>query len=139
MFVTTHLPHGFEIRMNSLLDNVDRGIAVLSAFLERNDADRHLFPLSLLAREALNNAIIHGNGQDAEKLVLFRVSLCGQGFRLEVADQGPGFDWRQRLDARSDVMQESGRGHEIFRLYASAVRYNESGTHLILDYAGDPA
>lgn len=139
MFVTTHLPHGFEIRMSSVLENVDRGIAVLSAFLEKNDASHHLFPLSLLAREALNNAIIHGNGQDAEKLVLFRVSLVEPGFRLEVADQGPGFDWRKRLDARSDVIQESGRGHEIFRFYASAVRYNERGTHLTLDYTGDPA
>ncbi|NCD24842.1 MAG: ATP-binding protein [Deltaproteobacteria bacterium] len=139
MFVTTHLPRGFEVRMNSTLENVDRAIAVLRTFLEKNAADRHLFPLSLLAREALNNAVIHGNGLNAEKLVLFRVSRRGQDFRLEIADQGPGFDWRAHLGARSDISRENGRGHEIFRIYASAIGYNEHGTRVTLDYAGEQA
>lgn len=138
MFATTHHPQGFEILMSSNLENVDRGIAVLRAFLEKNDADRHLFPLSLLAREALNNAMIHGNDLDCEKQVMFRVVRRDQGFRLEVIDQGSGFDWRKRLHAQSDITQESGRGHEIFRFYASKVRYDERGTHLTLDYTGDP-
>ncbi len=139
MFEPTPLPHGLEIRMNSELENVDHAMTALRALLEQSEAGQHFFPLSLLAREALNNAMIHGNGLDPEKEVLFRVSLRSQGFRLEVTDQGPGFDWRKRLGSRSDIMQESGRGHEIFHFYASAVSYNEPGTHIILDYIGEHA
>lgn len=137
MFSETPLAHGFEIHMTSELKNVDRSITVLRKFLKRNHADQHLFPLSLLTREALNNAMIHGNGLDPAKLVAFRILMLGGGFRLEVNDEGMGFDWRKHIDTRSRVTQESGRGHEIYHVYASQVRYNEPGTQLILDYSGD--
>jgi serine/threonine-protein kinase RsbW len=44
-------------------------------------------------REALNNAVLHGNRMDAHKLVHVRCRCApGKGVSLIVSDQGKGFD-----------------------------------------------
>ena len=55
------------------------------------------FAVELVAREALNNAVIHGNAGDEKKRVTFELR-CGKEkwVRLSVSDQGPGFRWRNR-------------------------------------------
>src|ERR1700732_3430184 len=51
--------------------------------------------VELALREALGNAVVHGNRLDARKLVHVR-SRCkvGEGISLIVSDQGQGFDPR---------------------------------------------
>lgn len=50
------------------------------------------FAVELALREALSNAVIHGNGMDAHRSV--EVCRCeeGKGLWLTVQDQGNGFD-----------------------------------------------
>ena len=49
--------------------------------------------VQLALREALNNAVVHGNRLDARKLVHVRVHCrVGKGISLIVSDQGQGFD-----------------------------------------------
>lgn len=136
MFEYTALDQGFTLRMSSDLHNVDRCIARIRGFLEDRDEPEHLFPLSLLAREALNNAMIHGNRLDPTKSVVFTLQAREKGFNVGVEDQGPGFAWEEKLQTKSDVTAERGRGHEIYRNYAHAVRYNTRGNALTLEYRG---
>lgn len=136
MFNLTPLAQGFALEMDSRLENVDRCVERIRLFLKERGAESHLFSLSLLAREALNNAVIHGNRMDPGKTVRFRLLEREGGFDLEIEDDGPGFDWRQRLQARSKTDDVSGRGHEIFRNYAQAVRYNREGNAMTLEYRG---
>jgi serine/threonine-protein kinase RsbW len=136
VFEFTPLDQGFALRMSSDLHNVDRCISRIRIFLEERDGAEHLFPLSLLAREALNNAMIHGNGLDAAKTVRFRLVAREDGFDMDVEDQGPGFAWQEKLHAISDVTADRGRGHEIYRNFARAVRYNATGNALTLEYRG---
>ena len=42
------------------LVNVDRICSEISAWLLEKDLSKHIFPLEMLTREAINNAIIHG-------------------------------------------------------------------------------
>lgn len=136
MFEFTALNHGFDLRMSTDLLNVDRCIDRMRLFLEERGGSEHLFALSLLAREALNNAMIHGNARSADKAVFFRLRVREGGVDLEIEDEGPGFPWAEHLQAISDVDAERGRGHEIFRHYARAVRYNAKGNALVLEYRG---
>lgn len=136
MFTLALLDRGFTLEMDTGLENVDRCVERIRLFLEDKDGEEHLFPLSLLAREALNNAMIHGNGMDPGKRVRFRLLEREGGFDLEIEDDGPGFDWRARMRARSRAEDVSGRGHEIFRNYARAVRYNDAGNALTIEYRG---
>lgn len=136
MFTHTPLAQGFALLMDTRLENVDRCVERIRLFLEERKGQEHLFPLSLLAREALNNAMIHGNRMDCAKTVRFGLLARQGGFDLEIEDEGPGFDWRARMQARSLAEDESGRGHEIFRSYASAVRYNPKGNAMTIEYRG---
>ncbi|MGB9433371.1 MAG: ATP-binding protein [Candidatus Acidiferrum sp.] len=51
------------------------------------------FAVELAIREALNNAVVHGNAMDPNKLVEVRCRCeRGKGVWLTVKDQGNGFD-----------------------------------------------
>src|SRR5258707_10748040 len=53
--------------------------------------EEHAVQLAL--REALNNAVVHGNRLDAHKLVHVRCRCkVGKGISITVSDQGQGFD-----------------------------------------------
>lgn len=134
MFQCTRLHDGFDVRMSANLSNVDLAMNQLQTFLgEKGQAD-HLFALTLLAREGLNNAMIHGNKLNPSTSVIFRITICDDGFDLYIEDEGEGFPWQEFLNTGSDIERESGRGHEIYRSYARAVRYNAKGNALTLEY-----
>ena len=133
----TPLHHGFALEMATDLSNVDLCVEHIRLFLEERGEQGHLFAVSLLAREALNNAMIHGNRLEPSRRVFFRLTAMDGGCDLEVEDQGPGFDWRSRLQASSGVEDVRGRGHEIYRNFARSVRYNDRGNALRLEYRGD--
>jgi serine/threonine-protein kinase RsbW len=137
MFDIKPLHDGFVLEMNTDLLNVDRCVEQIREFLEQRKASDHLFALSLLAREALNNAMIHGNGKDPDKRVRFRFQAQEGGFDLEVGDEGPGFDWQCHVQTCTGVEDVRGRGHEIYRNYARNVRYNERGNVITLEYRGN--
>lgn len=136
MFQATRDQHGFSALMSTNLANVDRCIAHIRVFLTAGEKDPRLFPLTLLAREALNNAMVHGNKLAPDKQVTFHFRVNGNTFTLEIEDQGPGFDWQRHVGSTSAVEEESGRGHEIYRHFAKSLRYNDRGNILTLEYEG---
>ena len=133
----TPLDNGFALEMDTDLGNVDLCVERIRLFLEERGSHEDLFAVALLAREALNNAMIHGNGLDPSRMVFFRLSAEDGGYDLDVEDQGQGFDWRSRLQASSSVDDVRGRGHEIYRNFARAVRYNDRGNAVRLEYRGN--
>src|ERR1700741_4906558 len=79
--------------------------------------EEHAVELAL--REALNNAVVHGNRLDVHKLV----HVCcrckvGQGISLTVSDEGQGFDPSALPDPLSvDKLEaEHGRGLHLMKL-----------------------
>ena len=100
-------------------------------------ATRHLqdmeFAVEILARECLNNAILHGNQGVANARVNFGMRIGKKLIRLRVTDQGPGFDWRSvvrhGLPAESAV---DGRGLTLTSLYAWRIAFNGRGNQVTL-------
>ncbi|MDY0274990.1 MAG: ATP-binding protein [Desulfomicrobium sp.] len=136
MFQVTQDTCSFSVTMTTELTNVDKCIEQLKQFLKTTNQQHTFFHVALLAREALNNAMVHGNRFQSEKKVFFHV--CGEEdtIILQIEDQGPGFDWKKHLDFKSRVEAESGRGQEIFRLLARKITYNDCGNILTLEYEG---
>src|SRR5580692_9349592 len=69
--------------------------------------------VELALREALNNAVVHGNRLDAHKLVHVRCRCkVGEGVSITVSDQGEGFDPNAVPDPLSveKLQSEHGRG-----------------------------
>ena len=100
--------------------------------LQANDLGEVCFGVELLARECLNNAVIHGNRKDADNSIRVCLWLGRKWIRLEVSDEGPGFDWRGTRQKRMDTGASSGRGLHLYALYAERVRFNRRGNRITL-------
>jgi serine/threonine-protein kinase RsbW len=92
--------------------------------LERH---RDCFAAELLLREALTNAVVHGSHGDPAKSVRCAVRMKGRRLIIFVGDDGGGFDWRAARGREAATSACSGRGMEIFRKYATRVRFSDKG------------
>jgi serine/threonine-protein kinase RsbW len=84
--------------------------------------------------EALSNAILRGNREDACKLVAVRARFDARGVELEVRDEGPGFDldasFRDPTDPRN-VQREDGRGLFLMRALMDRVERFDDGGNVV--------
>ncbi len=103
---------------------------------------RDVFGVHLAMEEALVNAITHGNGLDADKHVQVRCQISPAMIRIEIRDEGDGFNPSTIPDPRDPDRLESpgGRGVMLMRAFMSRVEYNTRGNCVILekDRAKDP-
>ncbi len=79
--------------------------------------------------EAVNNAIIHGNGLDPEKPVTIDVSATAHKATIIIRDAGQGFNPNNVPDPRlpENLMREGGRGVFLIRHLADDVEFVVSG------------
>jgi serine/threonine-protein kinase RsbW len=90
------------------------------------------FAAELLLREALTNAVVHGCGMSQERTASVAIRVRTDRVTIAIDDRGPGFDWRSMIASVADNYDESGRGAEIYRTFASLVRFNGKGNKVIL-------
>ena len=89
--------------------------------------------VELALREALNNAVVHGNRLDARKLVHARCRCkVGEGISLVVSDQGQGFDPSAVPDPLSadNLEAEHGRGIHLLKLAMDEVWFEQRGAEV---------
>ena len=85
------------------------------------------FDIALAVREALTNAVIHGNEHHPERMVSLRSRPDAQagGLVVTVGDEGPGFD-PASLPPPEDPLSERGRGLPLIRRFAQELRVDGS-------------
>jgi serine/threonine-protein kinase RsbW len=89
--------------------------------------------VQLALQEALNNAVVHGNGMDARKLVHVRCRCeLGKGVSLVVSDQGQGFDPNEVPDPLivENLKAEHGRGIYLMKQAMDKVAFERGGTEV---------
>ena len=89
--------------------------------------------VELALREALNNAVIHGNGMDARKLVHVQCRCeLGNGVFIIVTDQGQGFDPNAVPDpsAAEKLEAEHGRGIYLMKSAMDEVSFERGGSEV---------
>jgi serine/threonine-protein kinase RsbW len=89
--------------------------------------------VELALREALSNAVIHGNGMDAHKLVRIRCRCeLGKGVSIIVTDSGQGFDPNAVPDllAVERLGADHGRGIHLMKLAMDEVSFERGGTEV---------
>ncbi len=86
--------------------------------------------------EAVNNAIEHGNAGDISKQVTIVLTRIEGGIRIEVTDQGGGFNPDCVADPTDpeNLLSESGRGLLILEHLMDEVdvTHGPTGTHVVL-------
>jgi serine/threonine-protein kinase RsbW len=82
--------------------------------------------------EAVNNAILHGNKGDINKMVTVNMSADGNVLDITVTDEGEGFEYSNLPDPTDPKNIENlhGRGVFLMRRLADAIEYNSSGNEV---------
>jgi serine/threonine-protein kinase RsbW len=126
----------------SRFENIELVQAVVDDLLVRlelGEEDRHW--IGLAVREAVANAIKHGNGGDPEKQVEVEVRLEGDEVVVSVRDEGTGFDPGSVANplAPENLLRPGGRGIFYMKSLMDNVEYrfgpevgNHGGTEVVL-------
>lgn len=117
----------FHLRIGSRFENIDLVQVVLNDSLLQlglDDDARHWIDLAV--REAVANAIKHGNRQQPDKQVHVDFALEGEELVIRILDQGEGFDASGLQDPLSpeNLLRPSGRGIFYMRSFMDQVEYN---------------
>jgi serine/threonine-protein kinase RsbW len=85
--------------------------------------------VEIALREALANAIIHGNHEDPGKHVHVRCCCEPSEISLAIKDEGPGFDVDRISDptAPGNTGSAHGRGIYLMKALMDEVRFEEGG------------
>lgn len=85
--------------------------------------------VSVAALQAVENAIVHGNGSDAGKKVTVTLGNCRGGVFVEVCDEGDGFD-----ASRYGSLDAEGQGIFIMKSLSDRMTYTDEGRRVRLEF-----
>lgn len=96
---------------------------------------RDVFAVRLSFEEGLANAIKHGNQLDESKLVHITGRIDGSRVRIEIQDQGAGFEPSDVPDPTQEefIERPSGRGLLLMRVYMDHCEFADGGRCLIME------
>lgn len=112
---------------------------IIDALLGRLEAEHwnshEVFGVHLAVEEALDNAIKHGNKEDPSKSVRVKVQTTADQLRVEIVDEGPGFDPGQVPDPTSPerLNKPHGRGMMLIHSFMTHVEYKGRGNELVME------
>lgn len=116
------------------LPSIPHSVVELEAFIQqmagKYKIDNEKYPNILISlTEAVNNAIIHGNNQDASKFVDIRLHKTNKGISISVSDEGDGFNPKNIPDPTLEENLEccGGRGVFLIQQLSDDVSYKDNG------------
>lgn len=124
-----------EISIQSNLDNLSYVEKLVDEISEQCILSSDIYGKILIATvEAVNNAIVHGNKLDINKLVNVCVQICDTSIHIYVKDQGSGFNFDDVPDPTTPENLEniSGRGVFLMKNLADKINFNSNGSHVEL-------
>ena len=113
--------------ISSRLDQIEPTLEKLAGFYGDlgfdQDSSEHI---ELALREALANAILHGNKRSGQKKVGIEAALLDRELAIRIFDQGQGFDPAQVPDPRApeNLLKPSGRGILLMKSYMDRVEFH---------------
>ncbi len=127
-----------EITISSRFENIEL-VQVIAEHLCENagvDEDGSHW-IGMAVREAVANAIKHGNKLDVRKKVHAQFDLQGLELAIRISDEGDGFDPSKVSDPLNpqNLMKTSGRGIFYMRTFMDEVHYTFApggGTSLVM-------
>ena len=112
--------------MPSRIDTVATAAALVAEFLSRSGiTEDAAFGIDMAVREAVTNAVVHGNRQDENKTVDVTLKSSPDAVEISVHDQGPGFNPEEVPDPTADenILKASGRGIFFMRSFMDEVNW----------------
>ncbi len=112
-----------EIRLVDLVHVASEKMAEMAG-LEADDA----LNVALAVREAVINAMLHGNNEDPNLRVGLTITAGPDAFTATVTDQGTGFNPNETPDPTEEdnLLNASGRGLLLIRAFVDEVEFKNS-------------
>lgn len=113
-----------ELSLPSRIETVAAAAAAVAEFVGRSGvSDDAAFGIDMAVREAVTNAVLHGNRQDDNKTVELVLKSSPDAVEISVHDQGPGFNPEDVPDptATENLLKTSGRGIFFMRTFMDEV------------------
>ncbi len=116
-------------------------IAMLEVFVEKLVHKYQLRPdlygnILVSLTEAVNNAIIHGNDGDRNKLVRVQMNKDGNNITFKVSDEGRGFDMSHVPDPTrpENIHNCGGRGVFLMRELCDDIEFHNNGSTVEMQF-----
>ena len=124
------------VQVPSSIDCIEEAVSVITrhCLAGATAAPREHFRLQVALSEALANAIVRGNREDASKRVYVQADLGPDRIFLNVTDEGDGFDPATVPDATSPegIEQDGGRGLFLIHCMVDDVHFNAQGNSICM-------
>ena len=123
-----------ELTLPSRIEAVNEAAAALARVLgDLGVSEQLVFGIDMAVREAVTNAVLHGNKQDDSKQVRVAIKSSPAEIEISVHDEGAGFNPAEVPDptATENIMKTSGRGIFFMRNFVDEVEWlnpTEGGT-----------
>jgi len=117
-----------ELRFPSRIEAVEEAAQAVSEFLTRAGVGEDLaFGIDMAVREAVTNAVLHGNKLDETKFADVSLKIISGAFEITVHDQGTGFDSSSIPDPTEgeNILKTSGRGIFFMRNMMDEVEWSQ--------------
>ena len=123
--------------MESTLESVNKAEETAAQFAQQAGFDEDVRDgITMAVREAMINAVLHGNAYDPSKRVNLSFEQSGRELIITIGDEGKGLEPEQVPDplAPENLMKQSGRGIFLIRAFMDEVRFRklEPGTEITL-------
>lgn len=115
-----------EILLPSVLDSVEKAAAQAAEFAKQAGLDEGaLFGIDMAVREAVANAVKHGNKLDEAKNIELTFSNSPESFEITVRDFGSGFAVDEVADCtrEENLLKACGRGILFMRSFMDEVEW----------------
>ena len=116
-----------DLKFPSRIEAVAEAAAAVSDFMKSLGLSEDVaFGVDMAVREAITNAVVHGNKLDAAKVVELRLRNTPEAFEITVHDQGTGFNPNDVPDPTKEenILKTSGRGIFFMRNFMDEVDWS---------------
>lgn len=130
--------HSIEIGSNlKYLTEVELLIDTVCEDLKLNED--HYGNILIAVTEAVNNAIIHGNGNNEDKKVKVDVETGEDRVVFVVVDEGSGFDFNNLPDptAPENIEKPDGRGIFLMKNLSDEVDFDLNGSKVSITFVAE--
>lgn len=123
-----------ELALPSCIEAIEDAAAAAAEFVSRSGIEPEAaFGIDMAVREAVTNAVLHGNRQDESKLVVVQFKSLANALEITVRDEGSGFNPESVPDPTDprNLLKTSGRGILFMRTFMDKVewsRHADGGT-----------
>lgn len=126
-----------SICISSRTENISDVEKMIDVVCDEYAVNRDFYGNILIAiTEAVNNAIIHGNKENPEKMIHVKCESEKDALKFIVEDEGDGFDFDSLPDPTDpeNIEKPNGRGVFLMKNLADDVKFHERGRVVELNF-----